>query len=132
MADKAFPDLQMAAHDCLSLNHFLDQIMDPQINFAVKQRCPKTLDEAVAATLEVETPSAIKVGKVTPDEHSTPPAEAVVGAVNRDRVADTPSVSSMLQVIMKTDWKGYLTETTRLFGAINPAAGAVLCRGMGQ
>ncbi|KAL5460388.1 hypothetical protein EMCRGX_G033834 [Ephydatia muelleri] len=63
LADKAFPDLQMEARDCLSLNRFLDQITDPQINFAVKQRRPKTLDEAVAATLEMEsyrTSAAIK------------------------------------------------------------------------
>lgn len=55
LADKAFPDLQMEARDRLSLNRFLDQITDPQINFAVKQRRPKTLDEAVAATLGMES-----------------------------------------------------------------------------
>ena len=104
--DWAFSDLQMEARDRLPLNHLLDQIMDHQINFAVKQRCPKTLDEAVAAILEMElyrTPSAINVGQVISDKHSTPSAmeEAVVCAVNRNGVADTPSVSSMLQIIMK-------------------------------
>ena len=84
--DWAFSDLQMEARDRLPLNHLLDQIMDHQINFAVKQRCPKTLDEAVAAILEMKlyrTPSAINVGQVISDKHSTPSAmeEAVVCAV---------------------------------------------------
>ena len=106
LADKAFPDLQVEARDCLSLNRFIDQITDPQINFAVKQRRPKTMDEVVAATLEMEsyqTPAAIKVGQVTPDEYLFPAAveEAVVGAVNKDGGADILSVSSMLQSMMK-------------------------------
>ena len=50
LADKAFPDLQEEARDRLSLNRYMDQITDPQINFAVKQRRPKTLEEAVCNT----------------------------------------------------------------------------------
>ena len=107
LADKAFPDLQMEARDRLSLNRFLDQITDPQINFAVKQRRPKTLDEAMAATLEMEsyrTSAAIKVGQATPEEHPTPAAveETIVGAVDKEGgvVADN-SVSSVLQTILK-------------------------------
>ena len=109
LADKAFPDLQMEARDCLSLNRFLDQITDPQINFAVKQRRPKTLDEAAAATLEMElyrTSAAIKVGQsqVTLEEHPTPAAveETIVGAIDKEGgMGAHNSVSSMLQTILK-------------------------------
>ena len=71
-------------------------ITDPQINFAVNQRHPKTLDEVVATTLEMKsywTSAAIR--QVTLDEHPTPAAEeTVVGAVDRDEAADTSSVSN--------------------------------------
>ena len=67
LADKAFPDLQEEARDRLSLNHYMDQIANPQINFAVKRRRPNTLlEEAVAMTLEPESycmPTTAKVSR---------------------------------------------------------------------
>ena len=37
------------------MNRFLDEIKDPRLTFAVRQRKPVTLDQAVASTLELET-----------------------------------------------------------------------------
>ena len=50
LVDKAYPDLDEKARDQLALNHYLGQLADPQIIFSIKQKCPKTLDEAVGAT----------------------------------------------------------------------------------
>ena len=55
LANKAFPQLHADAKEQLALNHYLGQIIDHQIAFNVKQKRPRTLDEAVSATLELES-----------------------------------------------------------------------------
>ena len=55
LADKGFPDMQETAREQLSLHVFLQQLDPPQVSFSVKQKRPKTLDEAVAATIEMES-----------------------------------------------------------------------------
>ena len=55
LADKAYPDLQDEAKEQISLTHFLGQLTNSQIAFSVKQSRPKNLDEAVTATLEMES-----------------------------------------------------------------------------
>ena len=55
LADKAFPELQDEARERLALNSYLNQLEHPQVAFGVKQRQPGTLDEAVTATLEMES-----------------------------------------------------------------------------
>ena len=52
---KAYPDLHIAATEQIALTHFIANIIDPQISFAVKQRTPKSLDEAVSTTIQIET-----------------------------------------------------------------------------
>ena len=39
----------------MSLARYLDQITDPQISYGVKQSRPRTLNDAVAATLKLES-----------------------------------------------------------------------------
>ena len=60
LADRAHADLEEAAREKLSLTRYLDQIADPQVSFGVKQSHPRNLDEAVAATLELESFKNIK------------------------------------------------------------------------
>ena len=55
LADKAYPDLQEEARERLSINAYLGQLPQPQLSFAVRQKQPATVDEAVAATLELES-----------------------------------------------------------------------------
>ena len=55
LADKAYPDLGDKAKEQIALNHYLGQIEQTQVAFSVKQKRPKTLDEAVSATLEMES-----------------------------------------------------------------------------
>ena len=43
LCDKAYPDLEEKARECLALNHYLSQIDNPQVAFSVRQRQPQTL-----------------------------------------------------------------------------------------
>jgi len=54
LADKAFPDLDEAAKEKLSVDRYLTLLESPDISLAVRQRRPKTLNDAVSATLEIE------------------------------------------------------------------------------
>jgi hypothetical protein len=55
LADKAYPELQVEARERLALNNYLNQLDQPQVRFGVNQKRPATLDEAVSATLEMES-----------------------------------------------------------------------------
>ena len=85
LADRAYNNLQEEAKEKLSLTRYLDQIADPQVSFGVKQSRPRTLDDAVGATLELESfknskPCGVNVMQVQSD---TLPGkdEATVGAI---------------------------------------------------
>ena len=62
LADCAFANLEEAAKEHLTLTHYLGQLDNPQVAFSVKQKRPKTVDEAVAATLEMESYLIPKTG----------------------------------------------------------------------
>jgi len=64
LTDKAYPDLQEEARERLALNGYLSQLSDPQVSFSVKQRQPRSLDEAVTATLEMESYSRTGPGRI--------------------------------------------------------------------
>ena len=55
LAIKAYPDLDIAATEQIALTHFIANIIDPQISFAVKQKTPKSLDKAVSTTIQIES-----------------------------------------------------------------------------
>jgi len=55
VADKAFPHLQDKAKEQLSLDRFLVSLDKPELALAVKQKRPKSIDEAVTYTLEMES-----------------------------------------------------------------------------
>ena len=55
LANKAFPRLQDDAKEQLALSRYLGQLTNHQIAFNVRQKRPQTLDEAVSATLELES-----------------------------------------------------------------------------
>ena len=55
LTDKAFPTVQLEAHEQLALSRYIDQLDPPQISFAVKQHRPKNLPEAVSSTIELES-----------------------------------------------------------------------------
>lgn len=55
LADKAYPSLREEAREQLTINAYLLQLTNPQVAFAVKQKQPRTVDEVVSATLEMES-----------------------------------------------------------------------------
>ena len=96
LVDKAYPELQDDAKEQLALTHYLGQLELQQLAFSVKQRRPKSVDEAVSATLEMESYLVPKGGRVAQVAGDLAPAEPV--AAVRDR-QDT--VMSLLQQVVQ-------------------------------
>ena len=84
------------------MNHYLGQIEHTQVAFSVKLKRPKTLDEAVSATLEMEsylcTQTVVCIDVPVDEER---PIQATVGAV--DSVTDM--MKQVLSHINKLDVK---------------------------
>ena len=60
LAELAFPEFSSEARERLALNNYLTQLHGkPQLAMAVRQQRPKTVDDAVRATLEVESYGAV-------------------------------------------------------------------------
>ena len=55
LASKAFPSLKDETRDKLALSKYLDQLKDLQVSFGVKQHSPKTIQEAISNTNEMES-----------------------------------------------------------------------------
>ena len=55
LADRAFSNLEEAAWEHLALTRYLEQLDNQQVAFSVKQKRLKSVDEAVTATLEMES-----------------------------------------------------------------------------
>ena len=55
LADHTFSNMEEAAREYLALTCYLEQLDNRQIAFSVKQKRPKSVDEAVTATLEMES-----------------------------------------------------------------------------
>ena len=118
LADKAYPALQEEARERLSINAFLTQLPQPQVSFSMRQKQPSTLDDAVAATLEMEsylpsqqlasvstavsrpdedyTTNCRNVDAVDPVSHLTMRVEKLVDQVEKLQV-QTASASSRME-----------------------------------
>ena len=67
LVERAYPDLQEDPREQLAITHYLGQLEHQQLAFSVKQKRPKTVDEAVSATLEMESdllPKGSRVAQV--------------------------------------------------------------------
>ena len=51
---RCFPVYRMKPEE-LALSKYLDQLKDPQVSFRVKQRYPKTIQEAVSNTIKLKS-----------------------------------------------------------------------------
>ena len=65
-ADRAFPELDDKAKERITLDHFLGSITNPTVALSVRQRHPKTLNEASLHTLEIETLQSLTPTARTP------------------------------------------------------------------
>lgn len=77
LSDKAYPELEEGAKEMLALNAYLAQLDSPQVAFGVKQKIPQTLDEAVTATLELESYLTPTTGAVASGSRGSRPQERV-------------------------------------------------------
>ena len=59
------------------MNHFLNQLDNPQVAFSVKQSHPTKLDEAVVTTLEMESFARHKAAQVAQIEQGGDPVASV-------------------------------------------------------
>ena len=112
LEDKAFPTLEEDARELLAVDRYLSNINDPSIAFAVRQKRPETMEEAVAATLEMESYSTqcVKekekkvsfveeatehdVGMVRSQQNVIPLLEAIVSRLEKLESADDASRST--------------------------------------
>lgn len=72
LVDKGYPTLQEEAREQLAVNAYLQQLIPSQVAFGVKQKRPNTLDDAVAATLELESYASPSAGVSTTHPEETP------------------------------------------------------------
>ena len=54
LAKQAYSDWQPGARDLVAFDQYLDELFPEQLSFSVRQRRPKTINEAVSATVEIE------------------------------------------------------------------------------
>ena len=98
LAERAFNNLEPDAREHLALTHYLQQLGNPQVAFSVKQNRPKNVDEAVSATLEMESyllPKAGRVGHI-PGPESEQEAISVAAVQTRQ-----DSMMNLLQAMME-------------------------------
>ena len=117
LADRAFPDLEPEARECLS---YLKQLDQPQVAFSVKQTRPRTLDEAVAATLEMESYAGSRAGSIatlqeesSPEEENPAVSTAAVGAVGPDSMAKLTALMEKLMERIATLERQQSIQPTR-------------------
>ena len=102
IVNKAYPDLQDAAREQMALTHYLTQIKNPQVAFAVKQQKPANLDAAVTATLEMESywnPKQV-VANVEVDATPTTPDGTVAAVLPVARKQDTACATDLMKELL--------------------------------
>ena len=111
LIEKPYPALQAEAQQLLVLNHFLDQIADPQLSFGVRQRAPSTVDAAVAAVLELETylrpkmVPAMVAPVLTETDEETDTTLPIAGVARRQPAArrEDPQLQKILERLEKLE-----------------------------
>ena len=81
LADKAFPDLEDKARECMALAQYMGQVENAQVAFSVRQKRPTTLIEAVSATIEMESYLRPKPSHIAQVEPEQPKTDTVIAAV---------------------------------------------------
>lgn len=104
LAERAFPELDERAKEKLSVDRFLSLLDRSDVALAVRQKKPKCLDDAVAATLEIESILALSSSRtgtpigncsIVEDDLQPPPT---ISAVQQHR--QTSAMTEMLQSLI--------------------------------
>ena len=119
LAEKAFPALQEEAREHLTLTQYLGQLDCSQIAFSVKQKRPKTVDEAVSATLEMESylvsPKASRVAQVEVEAEA--PEQTLVAAVQSQQETMMDMMKTMMDRLGKLEAGGSKNSNVAPSGA---------------
>ena len=115
LADKAFPDLDETAKEKLSVDRYLTLLEKPEVSLAVRQRRPRTLNDAVSATLEIE--AFMSLGNQTLSRHSATPGSTVASldsSINASFASRDDKMCEMLQTLMSRMDQMEITIARRL------------------
>ena len=96
LVERAYPELPDNAREQIALANYLGQLDQPQLSFSVKQRRPKSVDEAVRTTLEMA--SYLRTPHSAPQESVDIPS--AVATVKKQPTESQDSVMPLLQQIM--------------------------------
>ena len=79
LVNKAFANLQEEVREQLAMSKYLDHLRDPQVSFDIKQRRPRKLSEAVAATIQLESylPRTNQVSQISKSEEPPIPEQTI-------------------------------------------------------
>ena len=99
LADRAYPELQEKSREYITLNCYLEQLRDPCIAFEVRQRHPKTVSEAVTATLELESYLLGIPPVVSHDNNEV--SEQPGHPIQENSSEPTEHIKTMLEVLME-------------------------------
>ena len=116
LAEKALPELDEKAKELLALERYLGELDNPQVAFAVRQREPKTVDEAVTATLEIQS-------YLRPGVRQEVNAATVAEEVGAQSIAATLSTSSGQDTVLEM-LKTLSARLERLESSFGDAAAA--------
>jgi len=143
LVSKAYPDLGLDGRQQLALHQYLTSLVNPQVSFGLKQRRPKTVDEAIAATLELESylVPVGGLGKVAQVARADlDPRESIVTAVKTQQDAMMEMMSQLVQRMDRLESPsetsedlGYGRHVVRSKGSTaTRSSGAVVCYNCGQ
>ena len=122
LANRAFSNLEEAAREHLALTHYLEQLDNPQVAFSVKQKRPKSVDEAVTATLEMESymlnSSGVATGHGGQAGAMAPPStggDPIVAAVQSKQDTMMGMMQSMMERLEQLETQRRPAPPTRRF-----------------
>ena len=98
MAERAYPDWQPGARDLLALDRYLGELYPEQLSFNVRQRRPKTINEAVSATVEVEI---LLQTILQSTQKPVSPCEHDASSQNEHDHTANPSEEKMMETLQK-------------------------------
>ena len=112
LVDRGFPELEDPARECLAVHTYLQQLDEPQVAFSVRQKRPKTLEEAGTATLEMESYlSATKPQTVSTVHEGEEDAATVAAASPSMRI--TELLERLIERVERLERERYSPESAR-------------------
>ena len=134
--DKAFPTLEYQAKEQFALSRYLDQLQPAVVAFGVKKHKPKTINEAVSSTIELEfylmkthTWNSSSVSHVSTD---VKPAAESIQAVQRDLVGTMQKLVERVEKLELDASQHRYQPPRRTRGPPRAPSAPIICRKCNQ